>query len=244
MPRSHRTAAALAALLLCLGSGCTAFENLTRSPLEKRYLENRYPANPVKGLRTVAVAVLDASAKYPVDTAEFTRALHAELQNVEGLEVLPVAAVAAAVRRDGSLALPRDGLKVADALGADGVFVAVVTNYDPYREPVVAAGLTLFSRVTAPIGPVELDRVIQGGKPLPMPEGPQAQPVTAVFDVYDASQQTLRERIRLFAEARTAAEEGLGWERYYRSSRRYMQFVSYELVWEVFTKLGAPAGQE
>ncbi|MCD6404417.1 MAG: hypothetical protein J7M19_01165, partial [Planctomycetes bacterium] len=175
---------------------------------------------------------------HEVDTSEFSRALHAELQQVEALEVVPDAALVKAVETGGFL-LPRDGLKLADALSLDGLFVAIVTGYDPYGEPVVGVGLTLFSRAAAPLSPVDLDRVIQGARPLPMPTGPGAQPVTAVFAVYDASQQTLRRRIGWFAEGHTASDVGLGWERYYRSMPLYMRFVSYEMTWRIFSRIDA-----
>ncbi len=231
---------AFVSMLLCIFvvslAGCGAWRDFRDRAEKNRYVSNRYPPNPVTGLKTVGVVVLDASPTREADTREFSSALHSELQHVEGLEVVPDAVVVKAVETGGFL-LPRDGLKLADALSLDGLFVAIVTGYDPYQEPVVAAGLTLFSRAAAPLSPIDLDRVIQGARPLPMPTGPSAQPVTAVFAVYDASQQTLRRKIRWFAEGHTSSDVGLGWQRYYRSMPLYMRFVSYEMTWRIFARL-------
>lgn len=224
---------------ICLAAavvaGCGRYSSEERT-LRKRYSRNDYPDNVVAGLKTVGLVVMDASPRYHPDIEELSSALHAQLQSVEGLEVLPDLAVATVAAQSG-MVLPRDGLKLADELKADGLFVAVVTDYNPFGEPVVAVALILFSRKTAPLGKLDIDKVIQGGKPLAMPDSPATKPVTAVWQVYDASQKTTRDRIRMYAEGQMASEAGLGWERYYRAMPNYMRFVSYEIVWKLFIQL-------
>ncbi len=226
----------LVAVLLAAAAGCTTWRDFRDREVRNRYRSNVYPTNPVSGLKTVGIVVLDASGSYPADTAELTSALHAQIQQIQGLEVVPDVAVLNAIRSKGFV-LPRDGMAAADDLSLDGLFVAIVTDYDPYDEPVISIGLTLFSKATTLLAPIDIDRVIQGGKPVPMPDRPEASPVIAVFTVYDASQNNVRRRLRWFAEGRGATEAGFHWEHYYRTMPNYIRFVSYEIVWELFQKL-------
>jgi hypothetical protein len=234
MTRAAR--AALACLVTVSLAGCSLWSNSEERTLKRRYSTDDYPANPIPGLKKVAVVALDASTQYHPDLLALTSALHSQLQSIEGLEVLPDAVAVATVEKE-KLALPRDGLKLADALSADGVFLAIVTDYSPYDEPVIAMGLVLYSRATAPARPVDLDKIIQGGAPLVMPDSQAAKPVTAVFDVYDAGQKTTRRRMELYAEGQMASDVGLGWERYYRSMPHFMRFATYEITWELFNQL-------
>jgi len=234
------TAATILAAAL-LASGCSHWENWRDRGQRKRYVTNSYPDNPVPGLKTVGVVVLDASYRYPVDTLELTSALHTQLQQVIGLQVAPDAAVLQAVQT-GGYALPMDGMKLAGDLGLDGLFIAIVTQYDPYGELLLGLGLTLFTDVAPSLDRVDMDGMIQGGRDLPLPEGPGAKPVTAVFAVYDASQQNVRQRVEWFAEGQTAADVGMSWERYLRTTPSYMKFVSYEIVWKLFTTLQHDVG--
>jgi len=227
---------ALVCLVVLAISGCSWVESMQQSELRNRYAKNEYPSNPVKGMKTVGIYVVDATLAYHPDLLELTSILHTQVQSIEGLEVLPDVVVASAAAQ-ANLTLPRDGLKLADELKADGVFVAVVTDYSPYGEPVIAMGLVLFSRKTARISQMDIDKVIQGGKPLALPESAGTKPVTAVFDVYDASQKTTRKRIEWYAAGQTAREVGLGWERYYRTMPNFMRFASYEIVWKLFGEL-------
>jgi len=230
------TERAFLCLLIVSLAGCAFWRSSEDRALRKHYTSNEYPLNPIPGLKKVGVCVIDATIKYHPDTDALTSALHSQLQSVEGLEVLPDIAVAAAVMRE-QIALPRDGLKLADALHADGVFVAVVTDYDPYDEPVLSMALMLFSRATSPAAALDLDKLVQGGRPVDLPDTPASRPVTAVFAVYDASQKTTRDRLQLYAGGQTAENVGLGWERYYRSMPNFMRFASYEIVWKLFDQL-------
>lgn len=225
-----------AALLAGWLSGCKAIYDPEDRALRKHYATNAYPVNTLPKLRTVGLVVLDASTgDVAPDMPALANALYTQLQSVEGLEVLPNS-MTLSVAEEKKLVLPRDGLKLAEALNADGVFVGIVTEYQPYGEPVIGIGLALFSRAAAPGLSRDMDQVIQGGKPLAMPEM-EARPVTAVYGVFDASQATTRKRIEYYAAGQTASQVGLGWERYYRVMPNFMRFVSYEMAWQIFDQL-------
>jgi len=235
----------VAVLALC---GCSIFTPARERELKRHYAANDYPRNPVPGLNKVGLVVLDASLAYHPDLQELSTAFFVQLQSIEGLEVFPTAVTLAAMeelslasaKTNAGFVLPRDGLMLADKLHADGVFVAVVTDYNPYGEPVIALGLMLFSRATSPLGALDrqqLDKIRQGGKPLDLPTSPATSPVTAVFAVYDVSQKTTRRTLELYALGQTAGDVGLGWERYYRSMPNYMRFAAYETVWKLFDQL-------
>jgi hypothetical protein len=235
----------LACLLIAGLAGCQHIKNLKYSPEERaliqRYKVSDYPPNPIRGLHKVGVVVLDASVDNHPDVLEFTRILSSEIQQVQGMDVIPDRIVLAVMERD-RIVLPRDGLRLADSLGADGVFVGIVTDYSPYGQPMIAMAVTLFSRVTAPIAPIDLDRVVQGGRPLTMPTDPSIGPVLAVTGVFDSQQQQIRNHLQWYAAGRTAEQVGYGWERYYRSMPNYERFVSYEMVWKIFDRLEVEQG--
>ena len=237
----------LAALGLALSCGCRASAEIGRPEdakyLQKRYYSNSYPDNPVPGLRKVGIVALDATIERQPDLAALSAALYSELQQVEGLEVIPNALTLQAAQA-ANLVLPRDGLKLADALGADGVFVAIITEYEPYGEPSVAMVLTLFSRAAPAVRRADMDKVIQGGRPLDLPRDDGLKPITAVFGVFDSSQAATRTRVKWFGEARAGGSPGVGWERYYRTMPRFFEFVSYEMVWKTFNHLLVDVSQK
>ena len=213
-------------------------ENFRYRKERKRYTRNLYPANHFEGLRTVGVVVVDASYQYEIDTSAFTSALHTQLQGIEGIQVIPNVVVLAELERN-EYALPADGLALNAALGLDGTFVALMTDYQPYGEPVIALSLTLFSSVVRTGAPFDLAKEVQAGMEPPKDGRMTAMPVAGVFAVYDASQQSTRRRIKWFAEGATAEEVGLSWERYYRVMPNYMRFVSYEIVWRLFEEFSS-----
>jgi hypothetical protein len=232
----------LAGLAVLFFAGCSFFTPAAERKERAHYAANEYPANGVPGLKTVGLVVLDASLHYRPDLEELTTAFFVQLQSVEGLEVLPTSitlnALAEPDDQGNPFVLPRDGLKFADHLHVDGLFVAVVTDYSPYGDPVLSLGLMLFSRKTAPLGAftsAQLDRIRQGGRPIEMPRSGADNPVTAVYAVYDASQKTTRRQVELYALGQNA--DDVGWERYYKVMPNYMRFASYEIVWKLFNAL-------
>jgi len=233
MKKAAAIAVCLAVLVL---AGCHYYSPPSDRALKKRYAADDYPANPIPGLKQVAIVTLDASVTDHADLLAFTTALHTQLQSIEGLEVAPDRAALDTMDAYG-LVLPRDGLKLADTMHVDGLFVAIVTDYNPYGQPAASVGLVLFSRATAPVRRADIDRIVQGGRPLALPTSETSKPVTAVFGVFDASQATTRKHIEWFAAGQSVGEAGLGWERYYRSMPLFMRFVSYEMVWKMFDQL-------
>ncbi|TWT99275.1 hypothetical protein Pla108_02100 [Botrimarina colliarenosi] len=97
--------------------------------------------NPFPQLSRVAVVpFFNQSAEPTVDGREFALAYYAELQGIPGFEVVPVAAVEAAIRQYGvTFDPPEQAVEqarwLAKKLGVDAVVIGTVTDYSPYYPP-------------------------------------------------------------------------------------------------------------
>lgn len=103
--------------------------------------------NPIPGFSTVAIAPFsNLSQERSVDPRRFAFAYYAELQKVQGFEVVPVGVVEQAMI-DHRLTMdrPEDALKLAELLGVDAVVVGSITDYDPYYPPRIGLQVQWYS---------------------------------------------------------------------------------------------------
>lgn len=97
--------------------------------------------NPFPQLSRVAVVpFFNQSAEPTVDGRQFALAYYAELQGTPGFEVVPVAAVEAAMQGlgvtfDAPEPPAEQARRLAGALGVDAVVIGTVTDYSPYYPP-------------------------------------------------------------------------------------------------------------
>ena len=104
-------------------------------------------ANPVPGLSTVAIAPFtNLSQERSADPRRFAFAYAAELQKVDGFEVVPVGVVEQAIV-DARLSMdsPEDAVRLAEMLGVDAVVVGSITDYDPYYPPRIGLQVQWYS---------------------------------------------------------------------------------------------------
>lgn len=97
--------------------------------------------NPFPQLSRVAVVPFFNQSDEPtVDGREFALAYYAELQDIPGFEVVPIAAVEAAMRQWGiTFDPPEQAVEqarwLAKKLGVDAVVIGTVTDFSPYYPP-------------------------------------------------------------------------------------------------------------
>ncbi len=194
--------------------------------------------------RTIAVApFLNQSGSEFLDTIAVTDEFYTELQQVEGLHVVPVNQVLATLGKLGKMQVtsPDEAVALLEALNADGVIVGAVTQYDPYFPPRVGMAVQMYYR-EAPkttelnnkfINPGELAR---HDKPFTdMVPGEPVRPRAAVVRIYDADQTEVVEKIKRYAKHRSGSERPAGW-RHYITTRNYLRFVSYEIIDEMLAQ--------
>ena len=103
--------------------------------------------NPIPGLSKVAVApFFNLSDEKAVDGRRFALAYQAELQKVQGFQVIPVGIVEDALREHRlTLDNPDDVHELAKLLDADAVVIGAVSDYKPYYPPRIVLQVAWYS---------------------------------------------------------------------------------------------------
>lgn len=131
------------------------------------------------------------------------------LQTVENIDVLPVNRVIAAMQ---ALELPYlrspvDVMHLARTLGVDGIVVGTITAYDPYDPPKVGLQLELYQSSpklqSQDVNIRELMHAATGNTaPAPGENASEIAPVNAATAMLDASNPSVRQRLRAYASGR------------------------------------------
>lgn len=181
----------------------------------------------------VVLPLLNQSPSQDFDTVALTDALVAELAQVDGLLVFPTnRPLKLLIARGQTHAISETQAKeIAHDLGADGVLVGAVTEYDPYSPQKMGMWLQLFwvraDISLAGLNPTEYSRRATPGDPGYAGRGGAFSQVRAVFD---ASRNDVVERVRLYAENHRGQDSPYGWRKYLASSKLYSEFVCREMV--------------
>lgn len=183
-----------------------------------------------------AVAPLrNESGSLQADGVRFADQLARQLENAQGLDVLPVSRVLQAM--DGlqlaSVTTKVDALTLLKTLGVDALLVGTITDYDPYDPPKLGLAVELYLDPRATNGQPRLDpRELTRSPtdPYNLPSQPQRtdQPVSVVSAFFDAADPAVRERLERYARDRGPEQERQrGWRLYRISIDLYSEFVSY-----------------
>jgi hypothetical protein len=176
--------------------------------------------SPYPGVETIAIApAINLSGSRDFDPLAVSDALYAELQQIPGLNVLPLNRTLFAMRQLGikSLNDPAQVQKIAESLGAQGLIVPAVTAYDPYNPPVVGMILQMYT-VQEP-GHVEANSAATASR----------QPVSQAEAVFNATNQSVLRELRDFAQGRTQYDSALQDQKYLMDSDLYMRFVCHAM---------------
>lgn len=219
-------------LLLASFAGCGLTRDKNVPPPIEYSLQTPYPMT-----RTLAVApLINLSGSKDFDPLVATDTLFSELQQVAGLNVLPLNKTLAAMRALGIRVIdsPETASRIANALNADAIVVASVTAYDPYNPPSIGMTIQLYEVRDLGAAPEPIARRPDGT--LASGEVKEEQPPTAkgpasqVAAVFNANNQTVLQELREFARGRTNYDSALKEERFLRDSEAYMRFVCHAMV--------------
>ncbi len=179
------------------------------------------------------VPFINESGVSTVDTARMADLFTQELEQVRGIDTVPVNRVIFAMRTLGlpSIASPADAYQVMDALAIDAIVVGTVTAYDPYPPPTLGAAIQIFASEDArprQLDPVALTRATSG-QASPGELGPP-YPIAQASGVWSGANHQTLAWLGEYATGRTEPDAPFGTEIYLMSMELYTQFVSHRLI--------------
>ena len=200
--------------------------NHTRQDLAAPYPETR--------LWAVAPPINESGVSI-VNPPQVADLISRELQQVRGVDVLPVNRVLAAMRDAGveqitAAAVPA----IMDRLGVDGLVVGSVSVYDPYPPLTLGLALELYTRAPkrgTNLDPVEITRTTRG--PVPPASTRGIAPTAQATGVFDARDQVTLGALAQYADSRHVPDSAFGPDEYLVSMELYAQFVSHRLIREL-----------
>lgn len=233
--QGKRAAWALMAGCLTLTSiGCQG----RRQPVEPVAIQNRE-----LGPMTIAVApAINQSGSLDFDPARFADRMVSELSRVDGVRVIPVSRVLAALTAQGAQEVesPQHALELAQILRADALLVFSVLDYDPYDPPLIGITCQLYgARPGSRHGrwdPITLSR-----QPGLEETGPREVPglLAQTQRVFDASHDATAQDIRRFARVRGWKNSPYGWRLYVVSQQHFIEYCCFATLERLFDSSGA-----
>ncbi|MEE2908646.1 MAG: hypothetical protein VX527_12540 [Planctomycetota bacterium] len=220
--RRYRVAGSLltGCLLLCLMTACEHSRKLQQP--------QRLSA-PYGWTALWAVAPLvNESGTTAVNTIRISDSLTEELQQVEGINTVPVTRTLAVMHklRMRAVTTQQDARTLMDTLGVDGLIVGTVTAWDPYSPPTLGLALQLFTnddRLNSPRTDSFPDQSTRTSR-----AGPSAAAQAA--GIFDASDHTTLESLAIFATGRTHPSSVYGADIYLMKMDLYTKFVAHQLL--------------
>ncbi|MBU0719072.1 MAG: hypothetical protein KJ749_12545 [Planctomycetes bacterium] len=192
-------------------------------------------ANERLGPMVIAVApALNLSGGSDFDPNQFADLMASELNNVEGVGVVPVSRVLSVLAVQGLDAVesPDHALELTRLLGADAILVFAVTEYGPYDPPIIGISAQLYgARPRAggrTIDPVSLSR--KGSLAASGPGTADRRILARTQRVFDASHASVVAEIKAFARQRNADESPYGWRKHVVSQRNYIRFCCHSTI--------------
>ncbi len=203
---------------------------------------------PLRKKQVWAVApAFNLSGERQVDSILQADLLFEQLQQVQGLTVIPVNRVAEVygVLKIDHIQSERQAMMVCDLLGCDGLMVPTITVYDPYDPPKLGAALQLFVKPPTSVKPTvrqastaihPRDMARQAapakGESLPAAQAPDPNFVQVV-GIFDAANGSVRSALMRYASGRNDPVGPFGAKEYLVSMDRYCGFVYCSLISEL-----------
>lgn len=210
----------LSCLMLGILSACQTSQNL-QQPTRL--------AAPYSWTTLWAVAPLvNESGTSAANTIQITDCLTEELQQVKGINTVPVTRTLTVMNklRMRAVTTPEDAKTLMDTLGVDGLIVGTVTAWDPYKPPTLGLALQLFThddRLNSPRTDSLSDQSTTTSR-----AGPSAAAQAA--GIFDASDHATLQSLAMFATGRTHPSSVYGTDIYLMKMDLYTKFVAHQLL--------------
>jgi hypothetical protein len=235
--RTHAARLAAAVLIVAVAPLAACESN----PKSKMPIGLASPYGPGAEVVLAVAPLRNESGVSIVDELGFSDTLVNEMQQTQGVSVLPMNRTLAAMRalRLGSIDTPADALALAKAAGADGVVVGSITAWEPYDPPTVGLTLAVIGRsplMRAPADPsIDPKALRSAHSEAQATDRPQVLgALSVVSETLDSNSGETRELVRRYAEGRHDPNSALGWKRYVSSMSLYGKFACYEMSRRLF----------
>lgn len=176
---------------------------------------------------TIAVApILNFSGEFSLDPIAAADLLASELTFVEGVTVLPVNRVMAVLATQSRIQVesPAHALAVCEAVGADAILVAGITEYDAYT-PVVGIVLQMYAPQQHAVEDFEPMLAARMAEPFEITRMVDPMlPTSQVQIVLNAAHERVQKAVRKYADPRDGNESHLGWREYLKVQSKYLRF--------------------
>jgi len=212
--------------LLAFAPGCTTVQPLDQ-PMMLR-------APYATGQLWAVAPFANESGSLVPQTDHIADLLAEQIQQAEGLDVVPVNRVIAAMRQleMDSIQSPHEAAMLLRTLGVDGLIVGTITAYDAYPPPKLGAAIQLFRREVhasySDLDPHALVRAPTDQSPVTVV--PRPAPSAQAAGVYDASNHQTLAWLDEYARGRTEPDSAYGAHAYLVSMELFTEFVSYRLL--------------
>lgn len=210
-------------LLLALLASCNQKYNLTQP--------NRLQAPYSDTVLWAIAPLVNESGTSAVDTIRISDALTEELQQVRGINTIPVTRTLAVMQklRMRAITTSKDAQTLIDTLGVNGLIVGNVTAWDPYTPPTLGLALQLFIRTDRSSSPGTGDLSDQSNTT----SGSGLIAAAQAAGIFDASDHTTLETLAMFANGRTHPSTAYGDDIYLMKMDLYTKFVAHQLLAEL-----------
>lgn len=238
---------ALVTALLAVG-GCSE-----TPPVREYGRESRVVLSTLRPHVWAVAPAVNLSGQPSVDPLLQADLVFQQLQQVEGLTVIPVDRVVEAMAglRLAELRSAEQAIRVCEMLGADALLIPTVTAWDPYDPPKMGATLSLFV-LPGRLGPeasvdpralarraTPLSDEASGSTPTRRPDG-----FFQASGMFDAAHGSVREALLLHAYGRTDPLGPYGTREFLVSSDRYASFVYRQLTLRLMDQVFFPQPSE
>jgi hypothetical protein len=165
---------------------------------------------------------------------EITDKLIAATEEIRGVRTVPLnrtlQAMAALQMR--GVRSPAEALKLAEALGADGILVGTITTYEPYT-PKLGLTVGLYGRGDG-MGSEQGATDVRGLRTSTREERPRSRfgtgPLSLVSAHLDGKNHQVQSDVRSYARGRQEGQSALGWKRYLSSMDLFAEFATYHVL--------------
>ena len=210
-------------LMLALLASCSQRHSLK----QPNRLQAPYPETVLWAI----APLVNESGTTAVNTVRISDALTEELQQVQGINTVPVTRTLAVMQklRMRAVTTPKDAKTLMDTLGVNGLIVGNVTAWDPYTPPTLGLALQLFIPADRSSSPRTDELPDQSNTTS------RAGPIAAAqaAGIFDASDHNTLERLALFANGRTHPSTAYGDDIYLMKMDLYTKFVAHQLLAEL-----------
>lgn len=197
---------------------------------------------------SLAVApILNFSGSFDLDPVKAADLLASELTDFDGIIVLPVSRVVAALIAEGKeqVESPRHALEIARRVGADAIIVAGITEYDPYT-PTVGLAIQMYAdmnkfragnRAPDPQGGRDESPDFDDGPFVSANRGGRLaasedslRPLGQIQKVYNATHDDVVSDVERYARNRDASDSPYGWQEYLKVQTQYLRFCWHDAL--------------